>query len=97
MAIQSFGDTVTEEFFYDGKLPSKGCGWKAQRSVAARKLDMLDAAAKITDLWSPPGNRLKKLRDDLEGYHSIRINDQWRVIFKWTDDGPTEVRIDDYH
>ena len=67
------------------------------RSVAARKLDMLDAAVKITDLASPPRNRLEKLEKDRKGQWSIRINDRWRVCFRWTDQGPTDVEITDYH
>ena len=97
MAIQSFGDSVTEKFFYDGSLPSKGCGWKNISSVAARKLDMVHAAAKLLDLRVPPKNHLKPLKGNLKGYHSIRINDQWRIVFRWTDNGPEDVEITDYH
>lgn len=65
-------------------------------TIAARKLDMIEAAHVLDDLKSPPGNRLEALKGDLDGYHSIRINDQWRVVFKWKT-GPQEVRICDYH
>lgn len=65
--------------------------------VARRKLIMLDAAAFIEALNSPPGNRLEALKGDLAGKHSIRINDQWRVVFRWTDAGPEDVEIIDYH
>ena len=58
---------------------------------------MLHYAARLSDLKAPPGNRLEALHGDLKGLFSIRINDQWRIIFKWTDAGPTEVRIADYH
>ncbi len=58
---------------------------------------MLDAAELLDDLKAPPGNRLEGLKDDREGQHSIRINDQWRVCFIWQDDGPHEVEIVDYH
>jgi proteic killer suppression protein len=58
---------------------------------------MLDAAAKLTDLRVPPGNRFEKLKGDREGQHSIRINDQFRVCFRWADNGPTDVEIVDYH
>lgn len=58
---------------------------------------MLHYAARLSDLKAPPGNRLEALHSDLKGLFSIRINDQWRIIFKWTDAGPTEVRIADYH
>ena len=65
--------------------------------VAARKLDMLDYAVQLGDLASPPGNRLEPLRGNMEGRHSIRINDQWRIVFRWTSTGPTDVDIKDYH
>jgi len=65
--------------------------------IARRKLVQLDAAAELSDLMTPPGNRLEALKGDLRGYHSIRINDQWRTIFRWTDAGPEEVEIVDYH
>lgn len=65
--------------------------------VAVRKLAMLEAAVKLDDLRSPPGNRLEALIDDREGQHSIRINDQWRICFVWTDNGPADVEIVDYH
>ena len=58
---------------------------------------MLDYAAALTDLASPPGNRLEALKGGLRGFHSIRINDQWRLVFRWTDSGPTQVDIRDYH
>jgi len=58
---------------------------------------MIHYAAQINDLKSPPGNKLKSLRGDLQGFYSIRINDQWRIIFKWINNGPHEVRITDYH
>jgi proteic killer suppression protein len=66
------------------------------RSVA-RKMTMLDSAMVLSDLKSPPGNRLEPLKGARKGQHSIRINDQWRICFVWTDSGPTEVEIVDYH
>ena len=65
--------------------------------IARRKLVQLDAAAELSDLMVPPGNRLEALKGDLRGHHSIRINDQWRIIFRWTEAGPEEVEIVDYH
>jgi len=62
-----------------------------------RKLDVLDFAEELSDLRSPPGNRLEALKGDLRGLHSLRINDQWRVVFRWTPAGPTDVDICDYH
>ncbi|WP_312243641.1 type II toxin-antitoxin system RelE/ParE family toxin [Stutzerimonas nitrititolerans] len=66
-------------------------------NVATRKLAMLNAATELRDLRSPPGNRLEPLHGDRVGQHSIRINDQWRICFIWTDAGPTQVEIVDYH
>ncbi len=65
--------------------------------VARRKLIQIADAAELRDLASPPGNRLEALKGDLAGKHSIRINDQWRVVFRWTRDGQEEVEICDYH
>ncbi|WP_376751916.1 type II toxin-antitoxin system RelE/ParE family toxin [Stutzerimonas nitrititolerans] len=66
-------------------------------NVATRKLAMLNVATELRDLRSPPGNRLEPLQGDRVGQHSIRINDQWRICFVWTDAGPTQVEIVDYH
>jgi toxin HigB-1 len=96
VAIQSFAAPVVERFFADGRLP-KRVGWANVARVVARKLDMLDYAAQLTDLASPPGNRLEALKGSLAGFCSIRINDQWRVVFRWTDSGPAEVDVRDYH
>lgn len=65
--------------------------------IALRKLLILDAAVTLNDLRVPPGNRLEKLKGDRAGQYSIRINDQWRICFRWTSSGPTEVEIVDYH
>ncbi|OIQ97701.1 toxin HigB-1 [mine drainage metagenome] len=67
------------------------------QQVALRKLFMLDKAQSLNDLRIPPANRLEVLKDDREGQHSIRINDQWRICFVWTDNGPGAVEIVDYH
>lgn len=66
-------------------------------SVARRKLDQLDAATQLRDMAAPPGNKLEALQGNRKGQHSIRINDQWRVCFVWTDQGPKDVEIVDYH
>lgn len=66
-------------------------------SVARRKLAMLEAAANLEDLRVPPGNRLEALQGDRQGQHSIRVNDQWRFCFVWTDSGPADVELVDYH
>lgn len=65
--------------------------------VANRKLAMINAAAMLLDLAVPPGNRLEALKGDLQGKHSIRINEQFRLVFRWTDAGPEEVELLDYH
>lgn len=96
MAILSFADITVQDFFYSGKV-SRKAGWKQVQNIAKRKLDMLHYAHTLLDLRSPPGNRLEELRGDLKGLYSIRINDQWRIIFKWTGQGPIEVNIIDYH
>ena len=96
MAIQSFADPVAERFFRTGRLP-KGTAWASFSNVARRKLDMLHYAAALRDLRSPPGNRLEALRGNLAGFHSIRINQQWRIVFEWTDAGAERVQIMDYH
>lgn len=96
MAIQSFIDKATLEFYETGKL-KKAVGWQSVAKVALRKLDMLHYAAELSDLKSPPNNRLEELKGNLKGLHSIRVNDQWRVVFRWTAQGPENVRIMDYH
>ena len=90
--IRSFADAATERLRED-LCPAR---WRSFKAVALRKLDQLDAAVRLTDLGSPPGNRLEALKGDRKGQFSIRINDQWRVCFCWTDDGP-EVEIVDYY
>lgn len=92
--IRSFGNRRTERFFVEDACPAQ---WRAFRQVALRKLYQLNAAAELRDLRAPPGNRLEALRADRTGQHSIRINDQWRVCFRWGQDGPEGVEIVDYH
>lgn len=70
---------------------------EATQRAALRKLLILDAADALSDVMVPPGNRLEKLRGDRAGEHSIRINQQWRICFRWTDAGPEDVEIVDYH
>ena len=93
MTIRSFRCTDTEALF-EGKHPRR---FRNIESVAQRKLQMLDDAAELRDLKSPPGNRLEALVGNRKGQHSIRINDQWRVCFVWTKTGPEGVEIADYH
>jgi len=96
VAIQSFSDKITEILFNEG-VTKKSVGWHNVSKVALRKLDMLHYAAQLSDLKSPPNNRLEALKGNLKGRHSIRINDQWRIVFRWTDLGPADVEIIDYH
>jgi proteic killer suppression protein len=96
VAIRSFADRATERFFITGRVPN-GLGWGSVRGVVKRKLDMLHYAFRLSDLKSPPGNRLEALKGRLDGCYSIRINDQWRVVFEWTTEGPSRVRVTDYH
>jgi proteic killer suppression protein len=96
MAIRSFANSEVEDFFITGISPRRA-RWSRVANVARRKLDMLDYAHALEDLRSPPGNRLEALKADLVGFHCIRINDQWRVVFRWTAAGPADVDIVDYH
>ena len=90
--IKSFADAKSERIWRTGK--TKGA---PPDSVTKRKLAMLDAAGRIDDLRVPPGNRLEKLSGNRQGQHSIRINDQFRICFRWTPAGPAHVEIVDYH
>lgn len=92
--ITSFADRRTEELF--GREHVKGLSAEVRRG-ALRKLLILDAAARIEDLRVPPGNRLEALRGSLRGFHSIRVNDQWRIVFRWSEGNASDVRIIDYH
>ena len=95
--IASFGDRVTSDL-YNGisssrvrRLPSEIL------DTALLKLDVLNAAQSLKDLRSPPGNRLELLKGDLQGFHSIRITRQWRIIFRWQASNAHDVKIVDYH
>jgi toxin HigB-1 len=91
--IRSFGDRRTQELFDDLIVRD----FHGIARIAKRKLEMIDAAARLNDLRVPPANRLEKLRGNLEGFYSIRINDQWRVVFRWIEEEAHDVRIVDYH
>jgi proteic killer suppression protein len=91
--IRSFKSRDTETLF-NGKRVGRFANIER---VATRKLQMLDDATAIQDLAAPPGNRLEALKGTRRGQHSIRINDQWRLCFVWTDAGPGQVEIVDYH
>jgi proteic killer suppression protein len=92
--IKSFKDKETEKIYSregSRKLPVD------IQQVALRKLRMINNAKNLNDLKIPPANNLEKLKGDREGQHSIRINDQWRICFKWKDGDAAEVEIADYH
>ena len=91
--IQSFKckDTLA---LYEGKSPRR---FKAFLPVAERQLSQLDAAQTLDFMRAPPGNHLEALKGDRRGQHSVRINVQWRICFVWTDTGPIDVEIVDYH
>jgi proteic killer suppression protein len=91
--IQSFRCADTEALF-EGGSPRR---FRSIQSVAERKLAQLDAAKTLDFLRSPPGNRLEALKGDRVGQYSIRVNDQFRVCFVWTESGPANVEIVDYH
>jgi proteic killer suppression protein len=96
--IQSFKNLGTEDIFngVNSKDARKTCPtslWK----VAVRRLDQIDSVSLVTELRVPPGNRLEALFGERTGPYSIRINDQYQICFVWTDAGPTEVEIVDYH
>lgn len=96
--IVSFKNAGTEDIF-DGKnsrAARQTCPQQLWR-VALRKLEQIDSATELNDLYIPPSNRLEALKRDRIGQHSIRINDQYRVCFTWTETGPTDVEITDYH
>lgn len=95
--IVSFGDRATEDLYHN--RPTS----RARRfppdivDLALVKMDLLNGAAAVRDLRSPPGNRLEALRGDLKGYQSIRVNEQWRLVFRWKDNNAHDVQLMDYH
>lgn len=91
--IQSFANADTEQLFRE----EHNRRFSAISRVALRKLIQLNQARALSDLAVPPGNRLEPLHGTLAGLHSIRINDQWRIVFRWTEVGPAEVALVDYH
>ena len=93
--IRSFRGKLAEAILADREVP-KGFSI-ALAKIARRKLVQLNNAGALRDLALPPGNRLEALKGSLAGRHSIRINDQWRIVFRWTNAGPQQVEIVDYH
>jgi proteic killer suppression protein len=93
VVIKSFRNRDTERLFSDEAVPR----WYQIERTARRKLLHLNAAKTLIDLRSPPGNRLEALKGDRKDQHSIRINDQWRICFRWVDGNAWDVEIVDYH
>ena len=96
--IASFKNTATEDI-YNGRnsIEARRLLPRQLWNIAARKLDQMDAAAALDDLRVPPGNRLEALKADRAGQYSIRINEQYRICFEWSEAGAEEVEITDYH
>ncbi len=95
--IVSFGDSATEDLYNGVKSRYARRFPKEIVSAALRKLDMVNAVSILDDLKSPPGNRLETLRGKWRGFHSIRVNKQWRIVFRWSDGQAHGVRLIDYH
>ena len=95
--IESFGNRLAEDLFYDKRSRETRTFPHDLRRVARRKLLYLHDAAELKDLRAPPGNRLEVLKGSRKGFHSIRINDQWRVVFRWQNGQASDVEIVDYH
>ncbi|MBI2901187.1 MAG: type II toxin-antitoxin system RelE/ParE family toxin [Planctomycetes bacterium] len=95
--IAAFGDAATEDL-YHGRPTARVRRFPPDvRTAASRKLDMLEAAARLDDLRMPPGNRLEALRGNRTGFHSIRVDKQWRLVFRWHDNAAHDVSLVDYH
>jgi toxin HigB-1 len=92
--IISFGDSETESIWNGDRV--KSLPMEVQK-IGRRKLRMITNSVDVADLRIPPANRLEKLQGNLKGFYSIRINDQWRIIFKWNSGNASEVKIIDYH
>lgn len=95
--IVSFGDRATEDLYHNGPTSRARRFPQDVVGLALVKLDMLNSAAAVLDLRSPPGNRLEALKGDLKGFRSIRVNDQWRLVFRWEDNNARDGSLMDYH
>lgn len=95
--ITSFGDKATENL-YHGRISKDTRKYPTDIiKISVRKLDMLNGTQDLKDLRSPPGNQLEALRGDLKGFFSIRVNNQWRIIFQWESRQAKKVKLTDYH
>ncbi len=95
--IASFGDQATADLYHGRRTRRVRAYPNDIVAAATRKLDMVNAAHALLDLRSPPGNRLEALRGEWRGFHSIRVNDQWRIVFRWAEGAAHDVRLLDYH
>jgi proteic killer suppression protein len=95
--IESFGNSLAEDLFFDRQTRATRMFAPELRRIARRKLLYVHDATELKDLRVPPGNRLERLKGDRQGFHSIRINDQWRLVLRWTSGNAHEVAIVDYH
>jgi proteic killer suppression protein len=95
--IASFGDQASADLYHGARTRRSRAFPSDIVGAALRKLDMLNAAHALLDLRSPPGNRLEALRGRWRGYYSIRVNDQWRVVFRWSEGAAYDVTLLDYH
>jgi proteic killer suppression protein len=95
--IQSFGDKTTADLFREENTRAARRVPRVIWRIVQRKLKLLDAVAKLDDLAASPGNRLELLKGDQAGRHSIRVNDQYRITFRWENGNGYEVRVEDYH
>ena len=95
--IQSFGNKLARDLFLGNTTKETRAFPNELHRAAIRKLAMVDYATALEQLSVPPGNRLEALKGSLASYHSIRINDQWRILFKWVNDNAEDIQIVDYH
>jgi len=95
--IESFGNRLAEDLFFDRVSKATRQFPPDVRRTARRKLLYLHDAGELGDLRVPPGNRLEALKGNFKGFHSIRINDQWRVVFRWEGNNATHAQVVDYH
>ena len=95
--IESFGDAATEDLFHKRQTQRVRRFPPGIVRVALRKMDVINTAHRLQDLRMPPGNRLEALKGGLRGFHSIRVNDQWRIIFRWSGNSAYQASLTDYH
>jgi toxin HigB-1 len=95
--IESFGNRLADDLFHDRRTRATRAFPSELRQIARRKLLYLHDAVELKDLRAPPGNRLEALKGDRKGFHSIRINDQWRIVFRWQRGQALNVEVIVYH